>query len=46
MISRQVGVAGELVLQRDERTFDVGTTEVTNSLTRFALRFGVAAFIF
>ena len=46
MLSRQVGVAGEFVLQRDERTFDVGTTEVTNSLTRFALRFGLAAFIF
>ena len=46
MISRQVGIAGEFVLQRDERTTDLGTTEQTNTATRFALRFGVAAFIF
>ena len=46
MVSRQVGIAGEFVVQRDERTIEFGTTEQTNTLTRMALRFGVAAFIF
>ena len=47
MISRQVGIAGELFVQRDERDFETGTIgEVTSTVTRYGIRFGIAAFIF
>ena len=46
MLSRQVGVAGEAFVSRDEQTFDTQLADVTNSATRFGLRFGITAFIF
>jgi hypothetical protein len=46
MISRQVGIAGEAFLQRDELTFESALSDVTTSTTRFGLRFGIAAFVF
>lgn len=46
MISRQVGIAGEAFIQRDEQTSETSLSEVTRATTRFGLRFGIAAFVF
>jgi hypothetical protein len=46
MISRQVGIAGEAFVQRDEQTLETALADVTTNATRFGLRFGIAAFVF
>lgn len=47
MVSRQVGIAAELFVNRDENEFDTGTSAtVTTTATSFGLRVGIAAFVF
>lgn len=46
MISPNVGISGEAFLQREESTFETSAAKVTNTLTQYGLRFGVAAFVF
>lgn len=46
MISRQVGIAGEAFVQRDEQTLETSLSKFTSTTTRFGLRFGLAAFVF
>ena len=47
MVSRQVGILGELFANRSENTFETSSTaKVTTTATNYGLRFGVAAFLF
>jgi hypothetical protein len=47
MISRQVGIAGELFFNRNENEFETpANTERTIKMTSYGLRFGITAFVF
>ena len=46
MLARNVGLTGELFVQRTNFEVETGTTTSDNTTTTFGLRFGVSAFLF
>lgn len=46
MLARNVGLTGELFVQRTNFEVETGTTMSDNTTTMFGLRFGVSAFLF